>query len=74
MAVTATPKNSSLVIYVESDMNDDGSAKYSTRTIGRINPALTDEKAYTFAANVGSLQVFPVGDIERVNRSFLSQS
>lgn len=72
MAVTAHPKGSSLVLYVEDGITSDGSAKYSTRTIGRVNPAITDEVAYNFAASVGTLQIYPVGDIERVNKSILT--
>ena len=74
MAVTAHPKNSSLVIYVEDGITPDGGAKYSTRTIGRIDPALSDEKAYAFAGQIGTLQIYPVGDIERVNKSTLVQA
>lgn len=74
MAVTAIPKTSSIILYVENGMAPDGSATYATRTIGRIDPALTDEKAYNFASAVGSLQGYPVGDYERVQRSVLTMS
>lgn len=73
MAVTATPKSSSVIIEVETGVTSDGSTIYSQRTIGRIDPALADEKAYTFAGMVGTLQSAPVGDILRSNKVILSQ-
>lgn len=74
MAVTATPKSCSLIIEVETGVSADGSTVYSQRSIGRINPALSDEKAYTFAGMVGTLQVAPVGDILRTNKVVLENS
>jgi len=74
MAVTATPKSCSVILEVENGVSADGSALYAQRTIGRIDPALTDEKAYEFAAAVGTLQSSPVGDIYRTNKVVLSRA
>ena len=74
MAVTATPKSCSVILEVETGVSADGSTLYSQRTIGRIDPALTDEKAYEFAAAVGTLQSAPVGDIYRTNKVALSRA
>ena len=74
MAVKATPKSCSLIIEVETGIAADGSTIYSQRTIGRIDPALTDEKAYTFAGMVGTLQAAPVGDILRTNKVVLENA
>lgn len=74
MAVTATPKSCSLIIEVETGISTDGSTIYSQRTIGRIDPALSDEKAYTFAGKVGVLQSAPVGDILRTNKVVLENA
>lgn len=74
MAVVATPKSCSVIIEVETGVSADGSTIYSQRTIGRIDPALADEKAYTFAGMVGTLQSAPVGDIYRTNKVILSQA
>lgn len=74
MAVTKHAVNTSVTIAVESGATADGSAIYSNRTIGRINPAITDEVAYTFAAQVGTLQSFPVGEIFRTDKASISRS
>jgi hypothetical protein len=74
MAVTATPKSCSIIIEVENDVASDGSTIYAQRTIGRIDPALADEKAFEFAAAVGTLQAYPVGDILRSNKVILSRA
>lgn len=74
MAVTATPKSCSLILAVEAGITSDGSTIYAQRTIGRIDPALSDEKAYEFAAGVGALQSAPVGDIARSNKIILSRA
>lgn len=74
MAVKATPKSCSLIIEVETGTSADGSTVYSQRTIGRIDPALSDEKAYTFAGKVSTLQPAPVGDILRTNKVVLENA
>ena len=74
MAVTARAINSSLILQVETDVAADGSTIYSSRTIGRIDPALTDDKAYSFAAAVGTLQKHPVGDIQRTTKYVLTNA
>lgn len=74
MAVNARKISSSIILQVESDVADDGSAVYSSRTISKIDPALSNEDAYEFAANVGALQIYPVGDIQRSEKSVLTQA
>lgn len=74
MAVTATKKASSLIIEVEADTAADGSTIYAQRTIGRINPAASDEDCFDFATAVGTLQSAPVGNILRSEKSILDRA
>lgn len=74
MAITAEKISSNLVLQVETDTAPDGSAVYSSRTISKIDPALSNEDAYDFAAAVGTLQSFPVGSIQRTEKSVLSRA
>lgn len=74
MAVTKTPKPSAIIIAVETGVGADGGAVYANRTIGKINPALTDEDAYDIGAAIGTLQSCPVGDIARRDMAILSRA
>lgn len=74
MAVTKTPKSCAVIIAVETGVGADGGAVYSQRTIGKINPAITDENAYDVGAAIGTLQSCPVGDIARRDINILSRA
>ena len=74
MAVTKTMQSTKLLLAVESDMAADGSAVYTQRTVRNVNPAIADEDAYDVAAAIGSLQIYPVGDIARQDLSILSRA
>lgn len=74
MAVVRRATSTTLVLSVESGVAADGSAIYATRSIPKIDPALTDEKAYDFASAVGTLQSCPVGDIVRTDKCALSRA
>lgn len=74
MAVNARKISSSIILQVESGMAPDGSAVYSSRTISKIDPALSDDDAYAFATALGALQDYPIGDIQRSEKSVLTQA
>ena len=74
MAVTKTMQSTKLLLSVESDVAADGSTIYAQRTIGRINPAASDEDCFDFATAVGTLQSLPVGDILRSEKSILARA
>ena len=74
MAVNARKISSSIILQVESDVADDGSAIYSPRTISKVDPALSDDDAYAFATALGALQDYPIGDIQRSEKSVLTQA
>ena len=65
-------KAGTLTLYVETGMNPDGSAKTSARSIGRINPELTDTNAYAFATGIVNLQQYPLAEVMRVEKSVLT--
>ncbi len=65
-------KAGTLTLYVETGMNPDGSAKTSARSIGRINPELTDANAYAFAAGVANLQQYALADVMRIEKSIIT--
>ena len=74
MAVNARKISSSIILQVESGMAPDGSAVYSSRTISKIDPALSDDDAYNFATAVAGLQEYPLGDVQRSEKSVLTQA
>lgn len=74
MEVNARKINSSIVLQVESGVSPDGSAVYSARTISKIDPELSNEDAYEFAAAVSTLQSLPVWSIQRTEKSELSRA
>lgn len=74
MAVTATPKASTLQLTVETGVNADGSTKYGTRSLPYINPAITNDDAYAIATAVGNLQTFPVASIMLISRNVLASA
>lgn len=74
MAVTATPKASTLQLTVETGVNADGSTKYGTRSLAYVNPAITNDDAYSIAAEIGNLQTFPVASIVLISRNVLTNA
>ncbi|HCB93203.1 MAG TPA: hypothetical protein DEP57_05235 [Selenomonas sp.] len=47
---------------------------YATRTVGKINPSLTDDDFALVANGLGSLQKYPVANIIRTNAAtFLTE-
>ncbi len=73
MAVTKTATKCALQIKVQSGLNPDGSTKYSTRSLGVINTAVTDDKLYAFGALFGALQSHPVDGLFRVDTASLAE-
>ena len=74
MTVTKTMQSTKLLLSVESDVAADGSTIYAQRSIRNVNPAIADGDAYDVAAAIGSLQIYPVGDIARQDLSILSRA
>lgn len=64
MAVKAN-ETTKLVLKVETGVNAKGAAVYSQRTIGNINPALSDADMLDIGNAIAGLQSCPLGGVVR---------
>lgn len=65
MAVTRKQGAVALLLSVEKGESESGNPITSTITVGKINPAATDDKLYTAGTGIMSLQTFPASMIQR---------
>lgn len=61
--ITREKGSVAMLLSVESGVKPDGTTKYSTITLNRVNPAATDDDIFTCASALGALQAFPVVSI-----------
>jgi len=74
MPVVVSQEASSLQFRLITGQDDEGQAKLSTRTIGRVKPDLSDEEAYVLGTEIMSLQKNPISSFYRVDRKELIES
>lgn len=71
MAVVKTPESSKLTIKVQTGTNAAGQAVYRTRTYTNVKAAAADSDVFAVAQGIGSLQIYSVHSIDRVDDSIL---
>lgn len=74
MAVERISESISLKLKVETGVNANGSAKYSTRSIAHINPAASDEDVFEFGKGLAGLQACALGSITRAENAELIEA
>ncbi len=71
MATSKTSQATTLQIKVKTGTKDDGEAIQATRTLSRINPALTDDDAFQVASGLAGFQAYELSSIHRVDSAVL---
>lgn len=73
MAVRRTNESAKLVIQVGMGTTEAGKASYKNRTVGNIDPKLSDADFYEVAAGLASLQAHPVNRYTRTESAVIER-
>ncbi|WP_258359871.1 DUF1659 domain-containing protein [Moorella sulfitireducens (nom. illeg.)] len=74
MPVISTPLATTLRLQVQVGTDAGGQPVYRVRSYNRVKPAAADQDVYDVAQALGSLQVYPVNAVSRLNENDLSAS
>lgn len=74
MPIVNTPMATSLRLEVQTGTDANGKPVYRVRSYNRVKPAASDQDVLDVAQALGSLQIYPVSTVSRVNENDLSMS
>lgn len=74
MAVTKKNASCKVALKVETGEDASGKTKYGTRTISKIDPAVTDANLYAFAGGVAGLITTPTDTVTRTDAGELIEA
>jgi hypothetical protein len=64
-------ETSKIILKVENGIGKDGSPAFAQRTFQHINPALSDDDAYTIGEALAGLQTHTLGTVLRTDNASL---
>lgn len=64
-------ETSKIILKVENGIGKDGSPAFAQRTFQHINPALSDDDAYTIGEALAGLQTHTLGNVLRTDNASL---
>lgn len=67
MAAKKTEKATKLSIVVVTGQSDNGEPKKASRTVGNINPNITDDDMLDIGTDLGKLQTYEVAAVKRID-------
>lgn len=71
MAAQKTDLATRLSISVVTGLKPDGTSTTATRTVGNINPELTDDDMLDIGTDLGALQKYEVAAVKRIDSAVL---
>ena len=65
---------SKIILKVENGVGESGKTLFANRTFQHINPALSDDDAYTIGAALAALQTHALGSVIRTDSAQLQEA
>ena len=71
MAVKKEALSTKLILKLQKGTNENGQPVYAQRSIGNINPAVSDDDFSAIGEGIGSLQTLPIDSVNRQDQAAL---